>query len=301
MAAPGIIMVRPASFKGSDQSMQDNAFQLKAKGGDEVQKKALDEFNRMVSSLREKHVSVTTFDDTLANNTPDSIFPNNWFSTHENGLLITYPMKNEDRRAERRPDILDALRQDYQVNKTVDFARLEEQEVFLEGTGSMVLDHQQKVAYMCISDRSLEEGLTQFCQETGYAPCAFHASFGGKPIYHTNVMMSVGENWILACLDAIDEEDKPDFLKKVEGSGKEFIPITLEQMQSFLGNCIEVLNEEGEKILLLSQTAYDSLKNEQKATLETWDQLLPISIPTIEAYGGGSIRCMVAENYLEKR
>lgn len=303
MAASHLIMVRPAAFCTNKETSADNIFQHSEEFCDEsLQEKAVQEFDTMVSLLQANNVEVTVFNDHPENKTPDSIFPNNWFSTHASGEVVLYPLMTENRRAERRTDLVEYLMRDFEVTSLVDFRPLEDDGEFLEGTGSLVLDHENKVAYMCQSERSDERAFSKFCESLDFSPCSFEGTYLGKSIYHTNVMMSVGEKWVIAWLSSIDDnEERTNFVKQIHKSGKELIPIDSNQLVSFLGNCIEIKNSKEEHFLLLSETANRSLRDDQKKTLQKHMRLLPIPIPTIETYGGGSVRCMVTENYLTKK
>ena len=300
MPASKIIMIQPAAFDINAETVKDNVFQVTGDAED-VQLHALKEFKGMVHTLEEAGVEVQVFTDEVANQTPDSIFPNNWFSTHMDGSVVLYPMMAENRRRERRSDIIEFLLSNHQASSLIDFSTLEGDDMFLEGTGSLVLDHENRVAYMAHSERSNQVALENFCETLDFKPFSFKASYKGKSIYHTNVLMSVGSDWVIMCMDVVAEDDKERVWKKLEESGKSIIPISEQQMTQFLGNCLELESKDGERLLALSASAYDSLNETQREQLSAKCKLLPIPIPTIETYGGGSVRCMIAENYLTKK
>ena len=294
-------MVRPAAFNCNVETSTDNRFQSPSKGDETLQNMAVMEFDGMVNRLRENGVDVTVFNDYPEKKTPDSIFPNNWFSTHPDGHVVLYPLKAKNRRAERRTDVIEYLTHDFVVSSLIDFRPLELEGEFLEGTGSLVLDQESKVAFMCRSERSDERVLSKFCESLGFTHCSFSATYLQQPIYHTNVMMTIGEKWAIACLDTIDSSERTKLVQRINKSNKELMEIDLGQLTSFLGNCIEIRNAKEEHLLLLSEKAHLSLREDQKEFLQKYMKLLPISIPTIEKYGGGSVRCMIAENYLTKK
>jgi len=297
-----ILMIRPVDFKFNAQTAGNNKFQM-ASTETNVQKEALKEFDAFVDVLRKNGVDVTVADDTLQPETPDSIFPNNWVSFHEDGSVYLYPMFSENRRLERRNDILDSLKENFEVNHISDLSFYEHQHAFLEGTGSMVLDRMNKIAYACLSVRTDEEVLNNFCLLTGYELVAFQAVDGSNfPIYHTNVMMCIGDRFAVICLDSIkDPEEKLNVTISLKGSGKEIIEISLEQMNKFAGNMLQVTNSEDESLLVMSEQAYLSLNTEQIAALEQFSRIIYTPLYTIEKNGGGSARCMLAEIHLPSK
>lgn len=297
-----ILMIRPVDFKFNEQTAGNNKFQI-ASTETNVQTEALKEFDAFVDLLRKNNVDVTVVDDTLQPETPDSIFPNNWVSFHEDGSVYLYPMFSENRRLERRKEILDGLKENFEVNHVNDLSFYEQQHAFLEGTGSMVLDRTNKIAYACLSVRTDEEVLNNFCMLTGYEPMAFQAVDGSNfPIYHTNVMMCIGDRFAVICLDSIkDPEEKLKVTISLKGSGKEIIEISLEQMNKFAGNMLQVTNADGESLLVMSEQAFLSLTAEQIVALEQYSRIIYAPLYTIEKNGGGSARCMLAEIHLPSK
>ncbi len=300
-----VLMVEPIAFGYNSQTAQNNYFQVEQKEAD-IQEKALQEFNNFVEKLRAKGIQVITIKDTLEPHSPDSIFPNNWVSFHEDGRVALYPMFAMNRRVERRSDILDTLRDEgFNITEVNDFSNSEKEEKFLEGTGSMIFDHDFKIAYGSVSLR-LDEGLFRdFCEKFGYTPVVFHSfqNVGNQrlPIYHTNVMMCVAEQFVVICLDCIDDELEREKVQEViKSTDKEVIEISEEQMHQFAGNMLQVQNEEGTQFLVMSQTAYKSLTKEQIEKIESYCEIIYADLNTIELNGGGSARCMLAEVFLPK-
>ena len=298
-------MVRPVHFYRNDQTAINNYFQHEQEdiNSDEIQTRALEEFDLFVNKLRLNNVHVEVFEDTNAGETPDSIFPNNWLTMHDDGVILTYPMFAENRRKERREDIIEQLKREFFVHEIRTFAGWEEKDKFLEGTGSLILDRPNRIVYAAISDRTSPVVLEDFCNTLGYTSVAFGAmqSVADErlPIYHTNVMMSIGENFAVVCLECIDdpvERAKVDFnLKK---TGKEVIQITEEQVKNFGGNILQVRNANGKPIIVMSEAAYTSYSSKQLKSLQKHGAILQSPIPTIEKYGGGGVRCMMAEIFL---
>lgn len=297
-----LLMIRPVDFKFNEQTAGNNKFQVASTESD-VQSQALKEFDGFVELLRQNDIDVSVVDDTLQPETPDSIFPNNWVSFHEDGSIYLYPMFSENRRLERRKEILEGLRDKFEVNHVSDLSFYEMQYAFLEGTGSMVLDRVNKIAYACLSVRTDEEVLQNFCMLTGYEPISFQAVDGTNfPIYHTNVMMCIGDRFAVICLDSIpDQEEKLAVTMSLTSSGKEIIEITLDQMNHFAGNMLQVANQSGESLLVMSEQAYLSLTTDQISALENYARIIYAPIYTIEKNGGGSARCMLAEIHLPER
>lgn len=297
-----LLMIRPVDFKFNEQTAGNNKFQVASTESD-VQSQALKEFDGFVEILRKNDVDVTVVDDTLQPETPDSIFPNNWVSFHEDGSIYLYPMFSENRRLERRKEILEGLKEKFEVNHVSDLSFYEMQYAFLEGTGSMVLDRVNKIAYACLSVRTDEEVLNNFCMLTGYEPVSFQAVDGTNfPIYHTNVMMCIGDRFAVICLDSIpDQEEKLAVTMSLSSSGKEVIEITLDQMNHFAGNMLQVANQSAESLLVMSEQAYLSLTKDQISSLEKYARIVHAPIYTIEKNGGGSARCMLAEIHLPVR
>ncbi len=306
-----ILMVRPHSFLSNPQTKDSNAFQhpdtnLDANNTsiqhEKVALQALGEFDRMVASLEKENVEVLVFQDPGDQATPDSLFPNNWISFHESGRVYLYPMQAPNRRLERRYEAIQKLlsNQGFKIKEVIDLSNFEEKNQFLEGTGSMVLDREYKIAYACLSPRTNLEVLQNFCKESGFTAHSFLAlDENNKPIYHTNVMMCVGKSFVLACLDSMkDMNEKNRFISMVITSNKELIEISLDQMNHFAGNMLEVKSKTGEPLLILSKTAFQVLNLNQLNSLRSHAKLIPIPIDTIEKNGGGSVRCMMAEIHL---
>lgn len=297
-----LLMIRPVDFKFNTQTAGNNKFQVKSVQAD-VQTKALAEFDGFVEILRHNGVHILVVDDTINPETPDSIFPNNWVSFHNDGSVFLYPMFSENRRQERRLDIIEQLKNRFEVNHIGDLSFFEQQGVYLEGTGSMVLDRDEKIAYACISVRTDINALSNFCMLSGYKPVYFDAAdAAGFPIYHTNVMMCVGSRFAVICLQCIpDELDREMVKRSLNAGGKEVIEITLDQMNHFAGNMLEVKNDDGEALLVMSTQAYSVLGTEQIEKLEQYCRIIYAPLNTIEQNGGGSARCMLAEIHLPLR
>jgi hypothetical protein len=295
-----ILMIRPVAFGFNTQTAQSNAFQNRDADQQLVQQKAQQEFDGFVAILKSNGVNVTVVNDTIEPHTPDSIFPNNWVSFHDNGDIFLYPMQAENRRLERREDIIRQLEESFKANHVIDLSRFELKDQFLEGTGSMVLDRENKIAYACLSPRTNTEVLKAFCEYTGYKAITFNAfDQRGQAIYHTNVLMAIGSRFAVICLDSItNTQEKETVIASLKENGKEIIEITFEQMNSFAGNMLEVKNTAGETLIVMSQTAYLSLIDEQKTALEKYGKLVYADINNIETNGGGSARCMIAEVHL---
>lgn len=296
-----ILMVRPVNFGFNDETAESNAFQQQDKSDkNSVQKKALSEFNNFVTALKANGVDAIVVDDTPEPYKPDSIFPNNWVSFHTDGNVFLYPMQAENRRLERREDIISGLEDQFKIHHIVDLSRFEEEGKFLEGTGSMVLDRENKIAYTCLSPRTDRDVLDIFCQQEGYTAICFDAlDEKGKAIYHTNVMMCIGSKFAVICMDSVpNPHEKIVLTESVKNSGKEIVDISFEQMNQFAGNMLEVKNKAGETLIVMSKTAYKSLTDEQKNILTKFGKLVFSDISTIEKNGGGSARCMLAEVHL---
>lgn len=299
-------MIEPIAFGYNAETAKNNYFQVEQTGSD-IQSKALAEFNTFVGKLREKGINVITIKDTLDPHTPDSIFPNNWVSFHKDGKVVLYPMFASNRRVERREDIIESIReQGFDVVEVDDWSFSETQGHFLEGTGSMIFDHDNKIAYGSVSLRLDEKLFREFCTKYGFTPVVFHSfqTVGTErlPIYHTNVMMCVADKFVVICLDCIDDElEREKVVETIKGSGKEIIEISEEQMQQFAGNMLQVQNKDGNKFLVMSQTAYKSLSSEQVAAIEKYCEIIYSDLNTIEVNGGGSARCMLAEVFLPKK
>ncbi|MFP8896108.1 citrulline utilization hydrolase CtlX [Chryseobacterium sp. EZn1] len=301
-----VLMIEPIAFGYNAETAKNNYFQVEQTGSD-IQSKALAEFNTFVGKLREKGINVITIKDTLDPHTPDSIFPNNWVSFHKDGKVVLYPMFASNRRVERREDIIESIKdQGFEVAEIDDWSFSETQGHFLEGTGSMIFDHDNKIAYGSVSLRLDEKLFREFCTKYGFTPVVFHSfqTVGTErlPIYHTNVMMCVADKFVVICLDCIDDElERGKVVEAIKGSRKEIIEISEEQMQQFAGNMLQVQNKEGKKFLVMSQTAYQSLTPEQVAAIEKYCEIIYSDLNTIEVNGGGSARCMLAEVFLPKK
>lgn len=303
-----ILMIRPASFGYNEETADNNFFQNKPANNQAIQQSAVEEFDNMVSRLRSHDIDVIVFDDTIDPPKPDAIFPNNWFSTSPDAVVSVFPLYAASRRAEKRDDILKWLNENFKVKDLQDWSEFEAEGRFLEGTGSMVMDHDNKMIYAAVSARTNISVLEKFAAANGYQAIVFLAK--GKdsnPVYHTNVVMTLGENFAVLCEEAIEEEWELIAVRQLlESTGHTIISITKEQMHAFAGNMLQVKNKpslssEQENFLILSQTAFDSLRKEQKQMLEAYCRLLPIPVPTIENVAGGSVRCMMAEIFLERK
>ena len=297
-------MIRPAAFGFNEETAANNYFQTNPGISKEVlQQKALVEFDNMVQLLRNEEIDVLVIDDTKEPRKPDAIFPNNWLSTSPNGTVSVFPMYAPNRRAEKRDDILQQLARHFVVKDVQDWSEYEAEGRFLEGTGSMVIDHDNKMIYAAVSERTNLSVLEKYAATNNYQAIVFLATDkNGQPVYHTNVMMALGSAFCVLCEEAIEEEWELIAVRQLlESTGFTIIPITREQMHAFAGNMLEVKNKKAENVLVLSQTAFDSLRKEQKQMLEAFAQLLPVAVPTIEQVEGGSVRCMMAEIFLERK
>ena len=299
-----VLMIEPVAFGFNEQTAVNNYFQVQQEGN--VQDKALKEFNDFVEKLRAKDINVITIKDTLEPKTPDSIFPNNWVSFHADGKVVLYPMFAENRRLERRDDIINQIKEQFEVTEVIDYSGAEKDNLFLEGTGSMIFDHDNKLAYGSVSLR-LDEGLfRKFCSDFGFQPVVFHSyQTAGEerlPIYHTNVMMCVADQFVVICLDCIDDEsERNNVIETIKNSGKELIEISEDQMQNFAGNMLQVQNKSGKRFLVMSQSAYKSLNRDQVSAIEKYCEIIYSDLEVIETNGGGSARCMLAEVFLPKK
>lgn len=302
-----ILMIRPASFRMNEQTAVNNYFQgtLNLKN-EAINTKAREEFDAFVAQLKQIGVNVISVEDTRTPDTPDAVFPNNWISFHENGDVVLYPMFARNRRLERREDILDILEsRGFHIKNTVDYTAAEEDGLFLEGTGSIVLDRVNKKAYCASSSRASEELLIEFCEDFEYTPVIFTAyqSVGEKrlPIYHTNVMMCMAEDFAVICLACIDDKkERKNVITHLKADGKEIIELTEKQLNHFAGNMIQVMGKANKRFLVMSEAAFRSLTKAQLATIKKYGEILYSSLNTIELCGGGSARCMMAEIFLPK-
>jgi len=294
-----ILMVRPYQFYFNQQTAANNFFQsnINIENANEL---AIAEFDAMVDQLCAHQIKVKVVQDTKNPSTPDAIFPNNWISTHAGGTLCLYPMYAENRRAERKLSVIEFLQANYKIENVLDLTDLEKEGKFLEGTGSMVLDHQNKIAYGCLSERLDKEAFTYWCGKMQFKPISFKAvDDKAQPIYHTNVMMCIGNQFVVICLESIPNElEKQMLLDSFDQTNKEVITISQDQLNHFAGNMLQVFDMNEKPHLIMSKQAHTSLQPDQVNSLEKYNPLLPISIPTIEALGGGSTRCMMAEIHL---
>ncbi len=294
-----VVMVRPKFFFPNPETESDNGFQNDGKSFDrkEINNKAFEEATIAAEILRKNGATVHQFEDesTL---TPDSVFPNNWFSTHSDGTVILYPMYSQNRRMERRSDILDFLSEHYLVKRNIDYSELEHKSIYLEGTGAMVLDHQNKLAYAVKSKRMNETALKLFCEELDYAPIVFSATDkNGTAVYHTNVLMCVATDFVLIALEMIrDITERVRIKQAITSSGKEIIEITEKQVENFAGNALEITTNQG-RLLAISSTAISALNKYQIEKLENYLKIISLDVKTIEL-AGGSVRCMLAGIHL---
>ncbi len=300
---PYIFMVRPVRFAYNEQTADSNEF-MDAEFAEETrrvaQEKALEEFERMVATLTVAGVDLRVYEDTLDPYSPDSIFPNNWITTHRDGKLVLFPMMAPNRRVERRQDIVEDLKRNFKVEEVIDLTHFEREDKFLEATGSMVLDRRYKIAYACLSPRTHPEVLAAFADATDYEVVSFSASDeNGVAIYHTNVLMCVGDFFAVICLEAIKDEDEKHLVReRLQDTGKEVVEISLDQMKNFAGNMLLVQSKADEKLLVMSSSAYQALTQAQRTTLSKYAQLVFTDLSVIEGNGGGSARCMMAEIHL---
>ncbi|MCK9305444.1 MAG: arginine deiminase-related protein [Bacteroidales bacterium] len=320
-----VLMIRPVNFGFNPQTAANNLFQKEGFGINAAEA-AVKEFDNFVKLLQDNGVNVTVAQDTPDPHTPDSIFPNNWFSTHSDGTLVLYPMFAENRRLERKPHVIEKIKENFNVKRIVDLTGWEKKGEFLEGTGSMILDRENRLVYACSSPRTSEKVLEQFCDEMDYEYLLFDSfDSAGNPVYHTNVMMCVGSDFVVACLDSIrDIQQRESFINQVEDSGKELIEISLEQMDNFAGNMLEIRGGDtgiaknsgsanspgvansqgsvnsgkGRPLLVMSKRAKESLEKYQLLRLESYCSILAPSLTVIENNGGGSARCMIAELFV---
>lgn len=309
-SASSVILVRPTGIGFDPETATSNAFQQRLEGVD-VKRLAAEEFDGLLEVLRQCGIGITVLDP-MDPRAPNGVFPNNWFSTHADGTIVLYPMATPSRRAERDPDLGRELeREGFKPDRVVDLSAWEHKGMLLEGTGSLVLDRPSRTAFACLSPRTTEEALQGWAMRMDHTAIAFTATMDGRihgaPVYHTNVVMAIGDRFAVCCFDAMpypaERQEVDDELRKL---GKEVVPITISQMNSFVGNMLELRGRSLEQplrpaqYLLLSETAFQALWPEQRLALQRHAQLVPVPVPTIEAVGGGSVRCMLAENFLPK-
>jgi len=292
-------MIRPVNFAFNLETAASNAFQVRNDAQD-VQQKALTEFDDFVSLLRKNSVDILVVEDTPHPHTPDAIFPNNWVSFHHDGTLLLYPMFAPSRRAERKLHVLEKIYERFRVSNKIDLSHYEKNSLFLEGTGSMVLDRENKIAFACLSPRTNKKVLDDFCDRMNYEPISFTAvDSNGTPIYHTNVLMCVADRYVVICLDSITNADeRAQVTETIQKTGKEIININFQQLNAFAGNMLQIENSQGEQLLIMSTQAYQSLTEKQVQKLNSYNRIIHAPLSAIERNGGGSARCMMAEIHL---
>ncbi|CAN5177809.1 arginine deiminase-related protein [soil metagenome] len=302
-APSAVVMIRPACFHPNPQTAADNAFQRSAAGLEAagLATRARAEVEAAAAALEAAGVDVHLFDDDGSRDTPDSVFPNNWFSTHAGGHVAIYPMYSNNRRRERRADVIELLKAQYRVQDVIDYSGLEADGVFLEGTGAMVLDHVERIAYTVRSNRADPVALERFCTHFNYEPMAFSAlDAAGRPVYHTNVLMCIAGGFVLIALDMIDNPLRRSQVEaRLRESGRELVLLSAAQIDEFAGNALEVMGSDG-PLLALSARAAAALSADQRRVIERTSRLLPLAVPTIEL-AGGSVRCMLAGIHLAPR
>lgn len=300
-----LLMIRPASFRMNEETAVNNAYQTAAEDGMDAVATAQAEFDGLVQALRDQGITVCVQEDDPDADTPDALFPNNWISFHSDGRVGLYPMFAVNRRRERREDVLMRLSTDHGrlLEEIVDFTEFEEHDVFLEGTGSLILDRLNRLAYASLGPRTDEQATHHFCEAFGYDLVPFTASQTAgdttEPIYHTNVMLAIGSEWAVVCDEIIrDEDERHAVLQALADSGRTVVRITGEQVNGFAGNVLEVRNARGEQFIAMSSAAHAAFTPQQRETLSRFATLIHAPIPTIEKLGGGSVRCMLAEVFL---
>jgi len=303
-----ILMIRPINFRYNVETATNNYYQKVIDGLDDksAQIKALEEFETIVRTLRYEGIDVTVISDTMEFDTPDSIFPNNWVSFHENGTVATYPMFAKNRQNERNPKIIEEIGEKFNISNFEDFSEHESEDKFLEGTGSMILDRQNKIVYAAISPRTHQSLLDEFSQKFGYKVVSFIANqtINGsrERIYHTNVLMALAETFCVICLESIDNEiEKFNVIESLQNTNKEIIDITEDQMNSFAGNMLQIKNNKEKRFAVMSTAAFEAFSKSQKSIIEVSSSIIHSSLDTIEACGGGSARCMMAEIFLSPK
>lgn len=297
-----IMLVRPASFNFNTETAESNVFQnhvdLKP---EEIKEKALEEFDAFVEKLKTKGVNIFVIEDTPIPPKPDAIFPNNWGSFHKNGTVILYPMAAPNRRIEKREEIINKIKEKFIVKKLIDLSKYENENRFLEGTGSIIFDHINKIAYACLSPRTDKDIFIEVCKIIHYKPICFTSTDkDGKEIYHTNVMMCISEKFSVLCLESIkDKKENQMVVDSLTSTGHQIVDISFEQVNHFAGNMLSLKNNHNNELLVLSQSAYDILTPTQKSTIQKHCEMVPMKINIIETIGGGSARCMISEIFLE--
>jgi hypothetical protein len=294
-----VLMIRPLHFAYNAETAVNNSFQVK---GDQenLTVKAVKEFDAFVSALQQEGIDVTVVEDSPDPHTPDAIFPNNWISFHESGIYCLYPMFAPNRRKERKTEVISIIQKKFHYHQLIDLTAYESENLFLEGTGSMVLDREERLAYACLSPRTNQGVLEDFCKKLNYRPIVFHSTNDtGQAIYHTNVMMCIADRFVVICMDSIPDPIEKKYVEEtVLLSGKEIVRISSNQMNHFAGNMLQLENNRKEKILVMSDAAWNSLIPEQKETLTKYNRILHASLQHIETNGGGSARCMIAEIHI---
>ncbi len=304
-SASAVLMVRPANFGFNEETAASNAFQHNdpSVSKEEIQKAAIKEFDDFVKKLQSKQIEVLVFEEKYHPNRTDAIFPNNWISMHSDARVILYPMESVNRRLERNNEILDLLETKFEIDEVLNLSQHEKQDKFLEGTGSIIFDYQYRKAYACRSSRTDEELFKQLTGTIGFSPVTFDAvDAQGKAIYHTNVMMAIGTGYAVVCLASIHRPAERELVRiELAQTKHEIIDISYDQLNAFAGNMLEVKNKDGQEYLVMSQTAFDSLSNDQIKQISKYAEPLPVNIPTIEKIGGGSARCMMAAVHLPQQ
>ena len=292
-----ILMISPNKFRNNELTITDNSFQSRQTNNISISDNAISEFERLKEAISKKGILVHALDDDSEFDTPDAVFPNNWISFHKSHKAVLYPMFASNRRLERKSSTLEKLfNQGLNIEIIKDYSHFENDNKFLEGTGSIVLDRKNKFAYCSLSSRSNNELLQLFCSEMNYTPIVFNSTYQSKPIYHTNVMMSICNNFSIICLDSIKDENQRRSVKaNLKDSNLEIIDITIDQMCSFLGNSIQLIDSNYNPLLVMSSRAYKSIKSSQLNIIEKHTDIIHADIKTIEENGGGSARCMIAE------
>lgn len=299
-----LLMIRPHRFRKNEQT-SDNTFQKQSDlSPDELEHQARSEFDQFVSALSEHGIHVLVVESAPQKDTPDALFPNNWISFHSSGSVVLYPMKAENRRAERDEEVITLVSNEFGLSneEIIDLTEFENHDKFLEGTGSMVLDRKLKKAYCAISERADERALTIWCEKLGYTPILFHTEVrNGSSVYHTNVVMAIGSEFAVVCDEVIpSDSEREAVLEQLTQDGKEIISISENQMENFAGNILEVLNEEGNTFIVMSESAKNAFSKEQFERLSSFGKVLSVPLSTIETSGGGSARCMLCEIFLPK-
>lgn len=303
--ASKILMIRPIKFEMNAETCHTNAFQ---KGTNEtaekVHQKASEQFDNFVQQLRDNGIDVTVINDTVEPHTPDSIFPNNWITSYENGTICLHAMENINRRAERKPHVLNVLNEKFVISKTVDMTGSEAKNQFLEGTGSVILDRKNRIAYACLSSRTHRSEFERYCNSFNLKGICFNAvDENNIPIYHTNVMLSVADRYVIVCMESVrDESQRMELLKSFKESSKTVILINMKQMNNFAANVLQLQNGvTGEKILVMSTRAYNSLEKDQIEMISKFNKIVHGNVDVIENNGGGGVRCMIAEIFLASK